>query len=93
MVILHRLAHEAEPFYLNPDLIQMVEGLPDTVISLTTGAKIVVAESPGEVAARVHAYRTDILASALGTHPRRSAGARGRAALEGLPGGVDYPRR
>ncbi len=42
---------------INADLIEFVEALPDTIISLTTGKKIVVRESPDEVIARVAAFR------------------------------------
>ena len=49
MITLHRLGHAAEPFHLNPDLIVTVEANPDTVVTLTTGTKIVVAEPPERV--------------------------------------------
>ena len=42
MITLHRLGHKLEIFRLNPDLIVTVEATPDTVITLATGAKIVV---------------------------------------------------
>ncbi len=66
MISLHRLGHKLEPFRLNPDLIVTVEACPDTVITLATGAKIVVAETPERVAKEVRAYRVDVLAAALG---------------------------
>jgi flagellar protein FlbD len=66
MISLHRLGHKLEPFRLNPDLIVTVEACPDTVITLATGAKIVVAETPERVAKEVRNYRVEILASALG---------------------------
>lgn len=65
MITLHRLGHKLEIFRLNPDLIVTVEATPDTVITLATGAKIVVAETPERVVAEVRAYRVDILAGAL----------------------------
>jgi flagellar protein FlbD len=65
MITLHRLGHKLEVFHLNPDLIFTVEATPDTVITLTTGVKIVVAETPQRVATEVKAYRIDILAAAL----------------------------
>ncbi len=46
MITLHRLGHSDEPFQLNPDMIVTVESTPDTVITLATGAKVVVAETP-----------------------------------------------
>ena len=65
MITLHRLGHQVEAFQLNPDLIMTVEANPDTVITLTNGAKIVVAEPPDRVVADVQRYRVDILAGAL----------------------------
>ena len=76
MIFLHRLGHKLEPFRLNPDLIVTVEATPDTVITLATGAKIVVAETPERVAKEVRNYRVDVLAEALGRRHehRRAAG-------------------
>ncbi|MCO7125990.1 flagellar FlbD family protein [Sporolactobacillus shoreicorticis] len=38
-----------QPFMLNPFLIEQVESLPDTTITLTNGKKLIVRESPEEV--------------------------------------------
>jgi uncharacterized protein YlzI (FlbEa/FlbD family) len=65
MITLHRLGHAVEPFQLNPDLIMTVEANPDTVITLITGTKIVVAEPPERVIDDVRCYRIDILAGAM----------------------------
>ncbi|MGO9321017.1 MAG: flagellar FlbD family protein [Solirubrobacteraceae bacterium] len=70
MITLNRLGHTDEPFQLNIDMIVTIESTPDTVITLATGAKVVVAESPDEVAAAVHGYRAAVLADAF---QRRSA--------------------
>ncbi|HEY4280298.1 MAG TPA: flagellar FlbD family protein [Conexibacter sp.] len=79
MIVLHRLGHNAEQFHLNPDLILTVESTPDTVVTLTTGAKIVVVESPVRVAEEVRAWRTDILKDALSR--RRDEPVTGRSAM------------
>jgi len=42
---------------LNADLIEFIEALPDTHITLVTGKKLLVRESPLEVVDRVIAYR------------------------------------
>jgi|HubBroStandDraft_3_1064219.scaffolds.fasta_scaffold174091_2 flagellar protein FlbD len=76
MITLNRLGHNDEPFHLNIDMIVTVESTPDTVITLATGVKVVVAETPEEVAAAVHAYRAAVLGDAL----RR----RSRAGVAGL---------
>ncbi len=65
MITLHRLGHAAEPFHLNPDLIVTVEANPDTVVTLTTGTKIVVAEPPDRVVGQIRQFRVDVLAGAL----------------------------
>jgi flagellar protein FlbD len=65
MITLHRLGHSHEPFLLNPDLIATVEAHPDTVITLTTHARMIVCESPAEVAAGIRSWRAGILSDAL----------------------------
>ena len=45
---------------INPDLIVFVEETPDTVISFTTGRKIIVKESRQEIKNLVKLYRKDI---------------------------------
>jgi uncharacterized protein YlzI (FlbEa/FlbD family) len=65
MIDLNRLGHTDEPFQLNPDMIVTVESTPDTVITLATGAKVVVSETPEQVAAALREYRADVLSEAL----------------------------
>ena len=65
MITMHRLGHDLEPFQLNPDLIMTVEANPDTVITLTNGHKIVVAEPPERVAGDMQRQRVEILAEAM----------------------------
>jgi len=65
MITLNRLGQSDEPFQLNPDMIVTIESTPDTVITLATTAKVVVAETPEEVAAAVRAYRVEMLSDAL----------------------------
>ncbi|MCI8962824.1 MAG: flagellar FlbD family protein [Eubacterium sp.] len=45
---------------LNSDLIESVEETPDTVITLTTGKKIIVKESRQEIKNLVKLYRKEI---------------------------------
>jgi uncharacterized protein YlzI (FlbEa/FlbD family) len=52
--------------------MSVVEAHPDTVISLTTGVKILVVESPDEITALVRAWRADIARDALGPRALRS---------------------
>ncbi|HSB16654.1 MAG TPA: flagellar FlbD family protein [Bryobacteraceae bacterium] len=55
MIRLTRLNHL--PLVLNSDLIEHIEVTPDTVISLTTGQKIMVLETAEEVVGRVIEFR------------------------------------
>jgi flagellar protein FlbD len=84
MIVLHRLGHANEPFQLNPDLIVTVESTPDTVVTLATTAKVVVAESPDEVAELVRAWRVGVLSDAMrNRRPERPARVEGlRAAAD-----------
>lgn len=50
------------PFYLNCDLIEHIEASADTVITLTSGPKFLVSETPDEVCEKVLAYRRAVLA-------------------------------
>ena len=87
MISLHRLGHQAEEFHLNPDLIVTVEANPDTVITLTTGTKVVVAESPDRVVAEIRTYRVDVLSGALNKRRQEGAqphGVHARRAAQGM---------
>ena len=63
MIQLTRLNHI--PMVLNSDLIEHIEITPDTVITLTTGQKIVVLEPACEVVERVVAFRRAIFQGVL----------------------------
>ena len=45
---------------INPNLIEVIEETPDTVISFSTGRKIIVKESRQEIKNLVKLYRKDI---------------------------------
>jgi flagellar protein FlbD len=71
VIELHRLGQEAEKFLLNPDLVAVIEAHPDSVVTLTTGAKILVAETPEQITDRIRAWRAAILREAFGPQPLR----------------------
>ena len=48
------------PFYLNSDLIESLEAVPDTTIQLTNGKKVLVTEPAEEVIRRIVEFRRDI---------------------------------
>jgi flagellar protein FlbD len=63
MIQITRLNHL--PLVLNADLIETIEVTPDTVISLTTGQKLVVREAADEVVRRVIEFRRAISCGSL----------------------------
>lgn len=60
MIQLTRLNGTA--FWLNAELIEQIEGAPDTVITLTTGNNIIVREKVTEVVEKVVSYRRKVQA-------------------------------
>ena len=62
MIAVHRL--RGEPMFLNADLVESIEATPDTVLTLVDGRRIVVADSPDEIADRIVEFRASILVSA-----------------------------
>jgi flagellar protein FlbD len=65
MIELHKLSHDREPFYVNPDLIERIDATPDCHVSLTTGQRYPVCETVEEVVEKVRTWRVDVLAQAL----------------------------
>ncbi len=80
-----------ERFALNPDLVERVEGHPDTVVFLVDGTKYIVSESVEDVLVEIREYRASILATAYemdrGTYrsPARAEEADARAAVVPFP--------
>jgi flagellar protein FlbD len=48
---------------VNSELIEFVEAIPDTMITLTTGQKIIVRESVDEVIGKVKEYRRSLFST------------------------------
>ena len=63
MIKLTRLNNAA--LIINAELIEFVEESPDTIVTLTTGQKIMVKESVDEVVERVMEYRRSIVSRPL----------------------------
>ena len=80
-----------ERFALNPDLVERVEGHPDTVVFLVDGTRYIVAESVEDVLDEIREYRASILATAYemdrGTYrsPSRAEEADATAAVVPFP--------
>jgi flagellar protein FlbD len=58
MIRLTRLNHSL--FILNAELIEEIQTTPDTMITLSSGRKFVVLESPDDVVRRVIEYRRQV---------------------------------
>jgi flagellar protein FlbD len=87
-----------ERFALNPDLIERVEGHPDTVAFLVDGTKYVVKESVDEVLDEIREYRAGILATSyeMDRGEYRSAGSGDASADPSAAGSssvVPFPSR
>jgi flagellar protein FlbD len=65
MIELHRLGQDDLPFQLNPDLVLSIEAVPDTTIVLTTGNRVVVAESVEQVVDEIADWRVRVMADSL----------------------------
>jgi len=58
MIPLRRLNNQ--PLVVNCDLIESVEATPDTVVTLTSGNKLIVRESLDEIRRRVIEFKREI---------------------------------
>ncbi len=58
MIKLTRL--QGKEFYLNADIIEVIEATPDTVITLIDGTKYVVRESIEDVIQRIVKYKQEV---------------------------------
>ena len=59
MILVTRM--NKETYYLNEDKIEFIEEVPDTIISLETGKKIVVAESAEVIIEKIRVERALII--------------------------------
>lgn len=73
MITVTRL--NGESLSLNADVIERVEAMPDTVVTLLDGKKLLVRESVEEVIDRVLNYRAAILRIAYSTVPATGSSA------------------
>jgi len=65
MIPLTRLNHN--PVFLNPDLVKSVEALPDSVITLVNGEKLMVLETGAQILSLIIAFRQRILSMGAGS--------------------------
>lgn len=50
-------------FYINSELIEFIEETPDTVISMTTGRKLVVEESAEDILNQIIEYKKKVFSA------------------------------
>lgn len=62
MVLVHRI--KGEPLFLNADLIESIEALPDTVVTLADGRRLVLSDDPEELVERIVQFRASVLVAA-----------------------------
>ncbi len=55
MILVTRL--NKKPFYLNCDLIEVIEETPDTLVTMTTGKRFLVEESAETILEKIIRYR------------------------------------
>lgn len=58
MISVSRL--NGKEFFINPDLVEFIEETPDTVITLTTGKKLVVEESAQALIDKIIDFRVKV---------------------------------
>lgn len=90
MILLTRL--NGDEIYLNPDLIERIEALPDTIVSLVDGKKYVASETPQELISRIVAFRAAVLVSAEAEAEAESDGRHPGSTASSSFGGLAPPR-
>jgi flagellar protein FlbD len=88
VIALHRISQPEHDLYVNPDLIQVIDANPDTVIVLCNGVRFVVSETPAEVTGLVREWRASILTATEHPSPATSR----HAAFGRLAAVVELPR-
>jgi flagellar protein FlbD len=61
MIALFRLNNQ--PIMVNADLIETLESTPDTVVTLTSGNKLIVRDRPEEIRTKIIEYKRQIYAA------------------------------
>ena len=77
VIELHRI-HGAGTIVVNADLVESIEATPDTVVTLVTKRRFIVADSVEDIVARTIAYRAAI---ARGAYANEDSTVGQRAAL------------
>ena len=62
-----------EKFYMNCELIEIIEQMPDTLITMTTGKKYYALESAAEVIEKIKAYKKELIENTCPLFIKRSS--------------------
>ena len=81
MIVVTRL--NGPRFAINPDLLQRIDSVPDTILTLVDGTKYIVQESMAEIIELITEYRVTLLA--------RAQDAQQNLGLHAAPGPPDLP--
>ncbi len=68
MIYVTRL--NGKKFYINAELVQLVEATPDTIITLTNGDKYIVKEKAEDVVKRIILYKQRVFQARYGDLPQ-----------------------
>ena len=60
MILVTRL-NKASQFYVNEDMIEFIEETPDTIVTLNTGKKVTVSETPLEIVEKIRDEKIRII--------------------------------
>jgi flagellar protein FlbD len=85
VIAVHRITQPEHELHVNPDLIQVIEANPDTVIVLANGTRFVVSETAAEVTVLIREWRASIVAAVerpSRAHARRAGYGRLAAVVE-----------
>jgi Uncharacterized protein, possibly involved in motility len=65
MTVIQVTRLDGSELVISAELVELLEAVPDTVITLTTGRKLVVREDVAEVVQRIKEYRRSVYGAAL----------------------------
>lgn len=60
MTVIRVTRFDGTELFVSAELIELLEAVPDTVITLTTGRRLIVREDVDEVVRRIKAYRRGV---------------------------------
>lgn len=83
MITLTRFHQDNHPLIINADLIESIEAVPDTVVTLVTRHRHMVQETPAQIIELVIEYHAAIAAASVRAGERAS-GARAAHALQAV---------